>query len=143
MLLRGREDDPGRRWTTPVSRYRAWRLATASPAINGSNLLTAISALLLHDAERWIQQAEIAAAMSLEALLANMKPYTSRLHELRGFAGAVTSAANLSQVLAGSDLITGKVEVKVQDAYSMRSTPQVVGALRIRWRSPANRWRSN
>ena len=99
-------------------------------AINGSNLLTAISALLLYDTERWIQQAEIAAAMSLEALLANMKPYTGRLHELRGFAGAVTSAANLTRVLAGSDLVTGKMDVKVQDAYSMRSTPQVVGALR-------------
>ncbi len=99
-------------------------------AINGSNLLTAISALLLYDAERWIQQAEIAAAMSLEALLANMNPYTGRLHELRGFPGAVTSAANLSRVLDGSDLVTGKVQVKVQDAYSMRSTPQVIGALR-------------
>ncbi|MBD3869186.1 MAG: aromatic amino acid lyase [Acidobacteria bacterium] len=99
-------------------------------AINGSNLLTAISALQLYDAERWIQQAEIAAAMSLESLLANMKPYTGRLHELRGFRGAITSAANLSQVLSGSDLVTGKMEVKVQDAYSMRSTPQVIGALR-------------
>jgi histidine ammonia-lyase len=99
-------------------------------AINGSNLLTAISALLLHDAERWVQQAEITAAMSLEALLANMKPYTDRLHELRGFRGAVTSAANLTLVLHGSDLVTGKVKVKIQDAYSMRSTPQVIGALR-------------
>ena len=99
-------------------------------AINGSNLLTAMSALTLYDTERWIKQAEIAAAMSLEALLANMKPYTSRLHELRGFKGAITCAANLTQVLAGSDLVTGKVPVKVQDAYSMRSTPQVIGALR-------------
>ncbi len=99
-------------------------------AINGSNLLTAISALLLHDAECWIQQAEITAAMTLEALLANMKPYTGRLHELRGFRGAVTSAANLTRVLHGSDLVTGKMKVKVQDAYSMRSTPQVIGALR-------------
>ncbi len=99
-------------------------------SINGSNLLTAMSALTLQDAERWIQQAEIAAAMSLEALLANMKPYTGKLHELRGFPGAVTSAANLVRILDGSDLVTGKLPVKVQDAYSMRSTPQVIGALR-------------
>jgi len=99
-------------------------------AINGSNLLTAMDALFLYDAERWIKQAEIAAAMSLEALLANMKPYDSKLHELRGFRGAVTSASNLRQLMAGSDLVTGKLKVKVQDAYSMRSTPQVVGALR-------------
>lgn len=99
-------------------------------AINGSNLLTGIGCLALYDAERWIKQAEIATAMSLEALLANMKPYDSRLHELRGFKGSVTSAANLRQVLAGSDLVTGKLKTKVQDAYSMRSTPQVIGAAR-------------
>jgi histidine ammonia-lyase len=99
-------------------------------AINGSNLITGMSCLLLHDAERWIKQAEVAAAMSLEALLANMKPYQSRIHELRGFRGAVTSASNLRQVMAGSDLVTGKLKVKVQDAYSMRSTPQVIGTLR-------------
>lgn len=99
-------------------------------AINGSNLITGIAALLLHDAERWVKQAEIAAAMSLEALLANMRPYQARLHELRGFPGARTSAANLRRVMEGSDLVTGKLKVKVQDAYSMRSTPQVIGALR-------------
>ncbi len=99
-------------------------------AINGSNLITGMSSLLLYDAERWIQQAEIAAAMSLESLRANMRPYQSLLHELRGFKGAVTSAANLRQVMEGSDLLTGKMKVKVQDAYSMRSTPQVIGALR-------------
>jgi histidine ammonia-lyase len=99
-------------------------------AINGSNLITGMGCLLLHDIERWIKQAEIAAAMSLEALLANMKPYQAMLHELRGFAGAVTCAANLRQVMDGSDLVTGKLKVKVQDAYSMRATPQVIGALR-------------
>ncbi len=99
-------------------------------AINGSNLITAMGALLIHDIERWIAQAEIAAAMALEALLANMRPYVSKLHELRGFRGAVTSAGNIRKVIEGSDLLTGKMEVKVQDAYSMRSTPQVIGALR-------------
>ncbi|UCD65211.1 MAG: aromatic amino acid lyase, partial [Candidatus Zixiibacteriota bacterium] len=104
-------------------------------AINGSNLLTAMSALLLYDANRWLKQAEIAAAMSLEALKANMKPYQPQLHELRGFRGAITCAANLRKVMNGSDLITGVEKVKVQDAYSMRSTPQVIGAARdhLRW----------
>jgi len=99
-------------------------------AINGSNLITGIGCLLLHDAERWTKQAEIAAAMTLEALLANLRPYQGKLHELRGFKGAVTCAANLRKVMDGSDLMTGKLKVKVQDAYSMRSTPQVIGALR-------------
>ncbi len=99
-------------------------------AINGSNLITGIACLTLHDAERWLGQAEIAAAMALEALLANLRPYQARLHELRGFRGAQTCAANLRRIMDGSDLVSGAIRVKVQDAYSMRSTPQVIGALR-------------
>lgn len=96
--------------------------------INGSNLLTAMSALQLYDINRWLKQTEIACAMSLEALFANMKPYDSRLHELRGFAGAVRSAKAMMMCMQGSDLLTGKMKTKVQDAYSMRSSPQVIGA---------------
>ena len=96
-------------------------------AINGSNLLTAMSALQLYDIQRWLKQAEIACAMTLEALYANMKPYDTRLHELRGFPGAVRSAKALMKCIAGSDLLTGKMKTKVQDAYSMRSSPQVIG----------------
>lgn len=99
-------------------------------AINGSNLLTAMSALHLYDMQRWLKQAEIAAAMSLEALLANLKPYNTRLHEMRGFKGAISSAKNIMKCIAGSDLTSGKMKTKVQDAYSMRSTPQVIGAAR-------------
>jgi histidine ammonia-lyase len=97
-------------------------------AINGSNVLTAMSALLLHDVDRWLRQAEIACAMSLEALLANLKPYDVRVHELRGFPGAVRSAKAIMRCIEGSDLQTGKIKTKVQDAYSMRSSPQVIGA---------------
>ncbi|MGD8822909.1 MAG: aromatic amino acid ammonia-lyase [Anaerolineales bacterium] len=104
-------------------------------AINGSNLLTAMSALHIYDMQRWIKQAEIAAAMSLEALLANLKPYDQRLHQLRGFNGAITTAHNLLKCIEGSDLQSGKMKTKVQDAYSMRSSPQVIGAARdaIAW----------
>jgi histidine ammonia-lyase len=98
--------------------------------INGSNVLTAMSALHIYDMERFLRQAEIAAAMSIEALLGNMKPYNTKLHELRGFKGAITSAKNIMKMIEGSDLTTGKMKTKVQDAYSMRSTPQVIGAAR-------------
>jgi len=103
--------------------------------INGSNVLTAMSAIWLYDANNFLKQAEIAAAMSLEALKANMKPYTSLLHEVRGFQGAVRSANAINKMVAGGDLKEGKVKCKVQDAYSMRSTPQVIGAARdsLRW----------
>ncbi|MDP8220306.1 MAG: aromatic amino acid ammonia-lyase [Candidatus Stygibacter frigidus] len=96
--------------------------------INGSNVLTAMSAILLFDANNWFKQAEIAAAMSLEALKANMKPYSPQLHKIRGFLGAQRSAAAIKKVVAGGDLDDGRVKCKVQDAYSMRSTPQVIGA---------------
>jgi histidine ammonia-lyase len=104
-------------------------------SINGSNVVNGMGCLIVHDTERWLLQAEIAAAMTLEALRANMKPYDPRLHQLRGFRGAITSSANLQKIMQESDLLTGKYEVKVQDAYSMRSTPQVIGAVRdqLRW----------
>ncbi len=97
-------------------------------AINGSNLLTAMSAIHLNDINRWLKQAEIACAMTLEALIANLKPYDNRLHELRGFPGAMRSARAIMKCIQGSDLATGTMKTKVQDAYSMRSSPQVIGA---------------
>jgi histidine ammonia-lyase len=87
-----------------------------------------MSAIHIYEMERFLKQAEIAAAMSIEALLGNLKPYNTKLHELRGFNGAITSAKNISKIIEGSDLTTGKMKTKVQDAYSMRSTPQVIGA---------------
>jgi histidine ammonia-lyase len=99
-------------------------------AINGSNVLTAMSAIHIYDMQRWLKHAEIAAAMSIEALLGNLKPYDRRLHELRGFKGAIASAHNVLQIIEGSDLCTGRMKTKVQDAYSMRSTPQVIGTAR-------------
>ncbi|MEW6194378.1 MAG: aromatic amino acid ammonia-lyase [Bacteroidota bacterium] len=103
--------------------------------INGSNLLTAMSAIHLYDINRWLKQAEIACSMTLEALLANLKPYDSRLHEVRGFNGAIRSAKSIMKNIMGSDLQTGKIKTKVQDAYSMRSSPQVIGAAHdaVRW----------
>ena len=97
-------------------------------AINGSNVLTAMSALMIHDTNNWLKQAEIACAMSLEALKANLTPYHNLILESRGFPGGVRSAKSIRNVVAGGDLAEGRLKVKVQDAYSMRSTPQVIGA---------------
>jgi len=96
--------------------------------INGSNVMTAMSALFIYDANNWMKQAEIAASMSLDAMKANMLPYLPKLHEVRGFKGAIRSAASIRKCVEGGDLAEGKVKCKVQDAYSMRSTPQVIGA---------------
>jgi histidine ammonia-lyase len=95
--------------------------------INGSNFLNGMNALQLFDIDRWLRQAEIAAAMTLEALNANMKPYDRRLHEERGFPGAIRCADAIRRCIAGSAVLDAGHK-RVQDAYSMRSTPQVIGA---------------
>ncbi len=64
-----------------------------------------------------------------------MKPYTPKLHEARGFSGAIRSAKAICKLVKDGDLEKGKMKCKVQDAYSMRSTPQVIGAAHdaLRW----------
>jgi histidine ammonia-lyase len=95
--------------------------------INGSDLTTGIGCLELFDAIRWLKTQEVALAMTLEALNANMQAYDARIHATRGFPGAQECAANLRRMTSGSELLKlpGK---KVQDAYSLRSSPQVIGA---------------
>jgi len=95
--------------------------------INGSNVITGMSCLQWYDADRWIKQSEIAAGMVLEVLNANMSGYDDRLHRARGHKGAITAAENIRLITAGSEILAQKGK-KVQDAYSLRSTPQAVGA---------------
>jgi histidine ammonia-lyase len=97
--------------------------------INGSNVITGLGSLAVHDAGRWLKTSEIAAAMTLEVLNANMKAYDERLHKVRGYPGAIASADSIRRMTAGSELL-GRSGKKVQDAYSLRSTPQIVGAAR-------------
>jgi histidine ammonia-lyase len=96
-------------------------------SINGSNAMTAMGCIELVDAERWLKTQEVALAMTLEALNANMKAYDHRVHDVRGYPGAQACAENVRKITEGSELLKrpGK---KVQDAYSLRSSPQVVGA---------------
>jgi histidine ammonia-lyase len=98
-------------------------------AINGSNCICGMGCLELYDAERWLKTQEVALAMSLEALNANMNAYDPRIHLVRGYPGAQVCAENIRNLTEGSELLQmpGK---KVQDAYSLRSSPQVIGAAR-------------
>jgi histidine ammonia-lyase len=97
--------------------------------INGSNVITGMGALQIYDADRWLKTSEISAAMTLEVLNANMKAYDERLHKVRGFPGAVDCAENIRRITEDSQLLAQKGK-KVQDAYSLRSSPQVVGGAR-------------
>jgi histidine ammonia-lyase len=65
--------------------------------------------------------------MTLEVLNANMIAFDERIHKARGFPGAIDSAENIRRITEGSELLEREGK-KVQDAYSLRSTPQVVGA---------------
>lgn len=101
--------------------------------INGSNFIAGLGALEIHDAQLWIKHSEIAAAMTLEVLNANMNAYDERLHKVRGYPGAVESSENVRSITEGSELLAQKGK-KVQDAYSLRSTPQVIGSARDAWK---------
>ena len=98
--------------------------------INGSNVIAGLGTLEIYDAYRWIKNTEIAAAMTLEVVNANMKAYDERLHKTRGYPGALECAENIRRITEGSELLEKIGKKKVQDAYSLRSTPQVVGAAR-------------
>jgi len=102
--------------------------------INGSNVIVGLGCLEIHDAGHWIKNSEIAAAMTLEVLNANMKAYDERLHKVRGYPGAMECSENIRNITEGSELLAQKGK-KVQDSYSLRSTPQVVGAARdaLKW----------
>jgi histidine ammonia-lyase len=98
-------------------------------SINGSNVITGMGCLQLYDAERWLRTQEVALAMTLEALNANMKAYDHRIHDVRGYPGAQACAENVRRLTEGSELLQ-RPNKKVQDAYSLRSCPQVIGAAR-------------
>ncbi len=96
---------------------------------NGAQLTAGIAALVCHDARRLVLHAELAAAMSIEALRGATRAFHPAVHALRPYAGARATAANLRRLLRGSALVDSVPE-KVQDAYSLRCTPSVLGACR-------------
>lgn len=95
--------------------------------INGSTVIAARGCLEYYDADLWIKTSEIAAAMTIEALKGIMIAFDERVQTSRGFEGAVKCAENVRRIVEGSEILLNP-ESKVQDAYSLRSTPQVIGA---------------
>ncbi len=99
--------------------------------INGTQPSTAILALALAGAEQLARAADIAAALSIDALQGSMHPFEARIHAARGFAGQVTAAANIERLMSGSLINASHQNCgRVQDAYSMRCAAQVHGATR-------------
>ena len=96
--------------------------------INGTQFMTAVGALTGSDALELLKVADIAAAMSFEAQNGIVDALQARMHAIRPHKGQVDSARIVSALLAGSKNVTQQGEVRVQDAYSLRCTPQVHGA---------------
>jgi histidine ammonia-lyase len=99
--------------------------------INGTQASTAVLALALAGAERLARAADVAAALSIDALLGSRRPFDTRIHAARPFAGQADSADNLWRLIEGSPLNASHANCgRVQDAYSERCAPQVHGAAR-------------
>lgn len=99
--------------------------------INGTQYMASLGTLALLEAERLSVAADIAGAMSLEALKGTSRPFDERLHVARPHPGQQTVAKNLRALLADSEIAESHKDCgKVQDAYSLRCMPQVHGASR-------------
>jgi histidine ammonia-lyase len=96
---------------------------------NGTNFMAAAAALTLMDGENLVRHAEVAAALSMEALTALSEALHPALHEANGQPGQTVTAASLRRLLEGSRLVDSDLS-RVQDAYSLRCTPQVIGPVR-------------
>ena len=99
---------------------------------NGTDGMLAMLSLACADIERLLKTADVAAAMSVEALEGTDQAFLPELLALRPHPGQAASAANMTAVLAGSGIVASHKEgdTRVQDAYSLRCAPQVLGAAR-------------
>jgi histidine ammonia-lyase len=95
---------------------------------NGATFSAAQAALAVHDAGGLLDNALVAAAMSFEALRGVSRALDERLHRVRRQAGQIEIAARLRELIAGSTLVDSTD--RVQDAYSLRAIPQVLGPIK-------------
>lgn len=99
--------------------------------INGTQVMTAIGAWTLHKAVKLAKLADVSASMSLEVLLGSNTQLHKKIHRIRPHKGQIQAAANMRRVTDDSEIITSHKDCKrLQDAYSLRCSPQVHGASR-------------
>ena len=98
--------------------------------INGSQVIAAIGCLVAHQASLLMKNAQIAGAMSLEALRGTARSFDEKIHEVRPHRGQIKCASNIRRLVEGSVIIESHKDCeKVQDAYTLRCIPQVYGAV--------------
>lgn len=99
--------------------------------INGTHLMEAIAVLAVADAQSIIRTAEVACAMSIEGLMGSHVPLDARIHRVRGQHGQQLSAARLLKLVSDSEINRSHQNcARVQDPYTLRCAPQVLGAVR-------------
>lgn len=137
MLGEGEAELHGRRMAAKLALRRAklapykFHAKEALALINGTQLMTAILGEVLVGAERLLKLADIAGAMSLEALKGSLRPFDARVHALRAHPGQAAVAENVRALAAESRVMESHRRCrKVQDAYCLRCIPQVHGAAR-------------
>ncbi len=135
--LRGPGDGPQGRTAGEVLRERGIEPLQLAPKeglslVNGTEPMQALLAFSVHDTGLLVRAADVACALSVEALLGHARPYDERVQALRPHPGQLESAANLRALLAGSALMASHRDSRhaVQDAYCLRCAPQVHGAVR-------------
>jgi histidine ammonia-lyase len=110
---------------------KTWTLSTKEGLglINGSQMFTGVGALNLYDAEKLLVNAQIVSGVTLNALKAVTRHFDKRYHEVRPFQGQNEVAANIRALCKNSEILEVD-NPKVQDAYSLRCTPQVLGPVK-------------
>ncbi|MFW5855373.1 MAG: histidine ammonia-lyase, partial [Thermodesulfobacteriota bacterium] len=99
--------------------------------INGTQVMTAVGGLAAHDALELSKITDIAAAMSLEVLMGSRTEFDPRIHQVRPHPGQGAAADNMLRLVQNSEIITSHKDCRrIQDAYTLRCSPQVHGASR-------------
>ena len=99
--------------------------------INGTQVMTAVGGLAAHDALGLSKITDIAAAMSLEVLMGSRTEFDPRIHQVRPHPGQGAAADNMLKLVQNSEIITSHKDCRrIQDAYTLRCSPQVHGASR-------------
>jgi histidine ammonia-lyase len=112
----------------PVIRLRA---KEGLALINGTQCMTSVAAHALYDSIVLAKSADVVSALSIESLRGVIDAFDPRIHAARKHRKQIGSAANIRKLLEGSAYVTRQGELRVQDAYSVRCTPQVHGAARM------------
>jgi len=97
--------------------------------VNGTQVMTAIGALCVHDARHLSSLTDIAASMTLEVLMGSRTEFNPKIHQARPHPGQIAAAANMERITRASEIISSHSDCsRIQDAYTLRCSPQVHGA---------------